>query len=89
MDEDENENVEELAEEEEDLQAWCLLEESENEQWQEVISKRNKQKARKTNKVSLLSVESSQNLQPEEGCGDEGQMGEGQSHHGHWSCGVI
>ena len=28
MDEDENEKVEELAEEEEDLQAWCLLEES-------------------------------------------------------------
>ena len=27
---------EESAENEEDLQAWCLLEESENEQWQEV-----------------------------------------------------
>ena len=39
MDEDENENVEEVAQVEEDLQAWCLLEESENEQWQEVISK--------------------------------------------------
>ena len=48
----------------EDLQAWCLLEESENEQWQEVISKRNKQKTRKTNKMSLLSVENSQSLQP-------------------------
>ena len=35
-------NVEESVENEEDLQAWCPLEESENEQWQEVISKQNK-----------------------------------------------
>ena len=37
-DEDDSENVEESAENEEDLQAWYLLEESEHEQWQEVIS---------------------------------------------------
>ena len=42
-DEDDSENVEESAEDEDDLQGWCLLEESENEQWQEVISRRNKQ----------------------------------------------
>ena len=44
IDEDDNENIEESAEDEDDLQAWCLLEESESEQWQEVISRRNKQR---------------------------------------------
>ena len=43
MDEDDSENAEESAEKKEDLQAWCTLEESENEQWQEVISRRRKQ----------------------------------------------
>ena len=33
-DEDDSENIEESTENEEDLQEWCLLEESENEQWQ-------------------------------------------------------
>ena len=47
IDEDENQNVEESAEEEDDLQAWCLLEESESEQWQEVISRRNKQRGKR------------------------------------------
>ena len=42
VDEDDGENPEESTECKEDLQAWCLLEESENEQWQEVISKQNK-----------------------------------------------
>ena len=62
IDEDENENVEESAEDEDDLQAWCLLEESESEQWQEVISKRNKQRVKKANQASMLSVESSKDL---------------------------
>ena len=47
-------------EEEDDLQAWCLLEESESEQWREVIHRRSKQKAKKANQSSLLSVENSQ-----------------------------
>ena len=64
IDEDDSENVEESAEDEDDLQAWCLLEESENEQWQEVISRRNKQRVKRANQASLLSVESSQNLSP-------------------------
>ena len=55
-------NVEESVEEEDDLQAWCLLEESESEQWQEVISKRSKQRAKRANQASLLSVESSKHL---------------------------
>ena len=46
------------------MQAWCLLEESENEQWEEVISRRNKQRVKKANRASLLSVESSHNLSP-------------------------
>ena len=56
VDEDDSENVEESAEDEDDLQAWCLLEESENEQWQEVISRRNKQRVKRANQASLLSV---------------------------------
>ena len=48
----------------EDLQAWCLLEESENEQWQEVISSRSKHRAKKVKQASLLSVESSHSLSP-------------------------
>ena len=42
-DEEDSEHVEEATDCEEDLEAWCLLEESENEQWHEVISKREKQ----------------------------------------------
>ena len=57
VDEDENENIEESVEEEDDLQAWCLLEESESEQWQEVISRKNKRRVKKDNQSSLLSVE--------------------------------
>ena len=34
-----------------------MLEESESEQWQEVISRRSRQRAKKTNQASLLSVE--------------------------------
>ena len=49
---------------EEDLQAWCLLEESENEQWQEVISKQNKRRVKKDNQASLLSMENSHNSNP-------------------------
>ena len=54
--EDDIENIEESADNEEDLQALCLLEESENEQCQEVIGRRDKQRAKKANQASLLSV---------------------------------
>ena len=40
----------------------CLLEESENKQWQEVIRRRNKQRVKKANQALLLSVESSHSL---------------------------
>ena len=86
IDEDDSENVEESAEDEDDLQAWCLLEESENEQWQEVISRRNKQRVKRANQASLLSVERSQSLfESEEDRGGERQVGESQSYHGLWS----
>ena len=64
MDEDDGENAEESTENEKDLQAWCLLEESENEQWQEVISKQNKRRVKKDNQASLLSTENSHNSKP-------------------------
>ena len=56
VDEDDGENAEESTENEEDLQAWCLLEGSENEQWQEVISKQTKRRVKKDNQASLLSM---------------------------------
>ena len=40
IDEDDSENIEELDDNEEDLQACCLFEKGENEQWREVISRR-------------------------------------------------
>ena len=65
VDEDDGENAEESTENEEDFQAWCLLEENENEQWQEVIiCKQNKQRVKKANQAPLLSVDSSHNLSP-------------------------
>ena len=64
MDEDDSENTEESAENEEDLQAWCLLEENEHEQWQEVISRRDKQWAKNADEASLLNVEKSHNSSP-------------------------
>ena len=36
IDEDESENIVETLDTDEELEAWCLLEDSENEQWQEV-----------------------------------------------------
>ena len=64
IDEDDSENLEEALDNEEDLRAWCLSEESENEQWQEAISRRDKQKVKKSNQASLLRVEHSHNSNP-------------------------
>ena len=86
VDEDENENVEESVEEEDDLQAWCLLEESESEQWQEVISKRSKQRIKRANQASLIECGEQQKFGFKEGRGYEGQVGKSQSHNGLWSC---
>ena len=64
IDEDGSENAEESAENEEDLQIWCKLEESENELWQEVISRRSNQRMKTVNQASLLTVESSHSSSP-------------------------
>ena len=39
VDEDKGDISDEVREDEDDLHEWCLLQESKNEQWQEVISK--------------------------------------------------
>ena len=60
VEEDKGDVSEEVHEDENELHAWCLLEESENEQWQEVTSKKsklNKKKKKKLGHESLLSVE--------------------------------
>ena len=46
-----------MYEDDDELHAWCLLEESENEQWQEVTSKKTKLKTKKFAHESLLNVE--------------------------------
>ena len=51
IDEDDIENIEEALDNDEELQVWCLSEESENWQWQEVISRRDKQKVKKANQA--------------------------------------
>ena len=54
--------AEETIDIEEDLHAWCRLETCENEQWQAATSRRGKQRMKKANQTSLLSVESCLNL---------------------------
>ena len=66
IDEEDSGHVEEANDSEEDLQALCLLEESEDEQWQELVSRRAKQKMQKANQASQLSVESSHNSKSKE-----------------------
>ena len=84
IDEDDSENVgKEATDNEEDLQAWCLLEESENEQWQEVISKRDTN-TRVKNRQSSVNIEWWRRVTIRTQR-SKGQMGESQSHHGVWS----
>ena len=86
MDEDDSENVDESTENEENLQAWCLLEESENEQWQEVLKAKQAKVEGGQSSVTVERREQSQ-FESEEDCGGERQVGKGQSHHGLWSRG--
>ena len=51
IDEDDSENVEEANDQKEDLDAWCLIEVRANEQWQEDISRRDKQMVKKANQA--------------------------------------
>ena len=57
VDEDTGDISEEVHEDEDELHAWCLLAESENEQSQELISDKLKLKLKKLAHESLLSVE--------------------------------
>ena len=59
FDEEDSEIVEEILDKDEELQARCLLEEGEHEQWQEVSSRRVKHRVKKANQASLLCVENS------------------------------
>ena len=71
IDEDYSDNVAAATDNEEDLQAWCLLE--------EVISRRDEQKVKRANQASLLSVENSHNSNPKKIIEVKGQMGESHS----------
>ena len=55
VDEDDSEDTKEHSnrstESEKDLQAWCILEKSESEQWQEVISRRSRQREENQSRV--------------------------------------
>ena len=53
----ESEVDEEAIDDEEELQAWCLLEASEHEQWQVVISRRDKRTLKIYAHISLPSVQ--------------------------------
>ena len=55
-DEDESETIEATPDTDEELEVWCFLEESEHEQRQEVISRQQKQKAKKADQSSSLSA---------------------------------
>ena len=46
-----------MHEDDDELHAWCLLGESENEQWEEAASKKSKLKMKKSAHESLLSVD--------------------------------
>ena len=67
VEEDQGDKSEEVHEDEDEdeLHAWCLLEESENEQWQEVTSKNSKlKKKKKLDREPLLSVENNSCASP-------------------------
>ena len=64
MVEDKGDISEEVREDDDELHAWCLLEESENEPWQEVTSKKSKLKTKKFAHESLLSAENNSCASP-------------------------
>ena len=82
VEEDKGDISEEVHEDENELHAWRLLEESENEQWQEVTSKKSKlNKKKKLDDESLLSVENNSGVHR-----SQRQLGKHQSHNGYRSC---
>ena len=65
VEEDKGDISEEVHEDDDELHAWCLLEESESEQWQEVTSKKSELK-KKLDYELLLSVENNSGVLPRE-----------------------
>ena len=86
VDEDKGDISEEVREDEDEdeLHASCLLEESENEQWQEVISKKSKLKFELAHE-SLLSVENNSCGSPRKVIQVKDKLAEHQSHNEHRS----
>ena len=66
IDEDDCEHVGDATGNEEDLLAWCLSEESEHEQWQDVIIRRDKQQGKEAANVSLLIAENNRSSSPKD-----------------------
>ena len=62
--EDKSDISEEVHEDDDELHAWCLLEESENEQWQEVMSEESELKLKKLAHEPLLRVENNSCASP-------------------------
>ena len=87
VEEDKGDISEEVHEDENELLAWRLLEESENEQWQEVTSKKSKlnKKKKKQDHESLLSVENNSGAS-KRSHRSQRQLGKHQSHTGHRGC---
>ena len=80
--EKESEVSEEAADNEAELQLWCLWEESEHEQWQEVIRRKDKQTLNKAAHVSLLGEGKQSILDFQEHNWSAGEIGEGVRHFG-------
>ena len=71
-----------MHEDDDELPAWCLSEESENEQWQEVASKKSTLKLKKVAHESLLSVENKSCPPPRKVIEVQDNLGEHQGHRG-------
>ena len=77
--EEESEVDEEAIDDEEELQAWCLLEASEHEQWQVVISRRDKRTLKIYAPISLPSVQKNRSSSPKKTNDEKDKMGGSQS----------
>ena len=64
VDEDKGDITEEVHEDDDELHAWCLLEEGEKERWQEVTSKKSNLKTKNFAHESLLSGENNSCASP-------------------------
>ena len=77
----------EVHEDDDELHAWCLLEEGDNEQWQEVTSKKSKlKKKKKLDHESLLSVKNISGVPPRKVIEVKNNWVNIRAHNGHRSC---